>query len=1185
MSCLREPNSEPIPGYRLIEPLGSGGFGEVWKCEAPGGIFKAIKFVFGNLNSLDVEAARAEQELHALQRIKEVRHPFVLSLDRIESVGGELVIVMELADKSLHDHLLESQSAGLVGIPRDPLLRYIRDAAEALDHMNERHNLQHLDVKPRNLFLVSDRVKVADFGLVKHLDRQNSGLGAGVTPLYAPPETFSGQITGTTDQYSLAIVYQELLTGQRPFNGKNPRQLAQQHMQAEPDLRSLPEVERPIVAKALAKKPEDRHSNCMAFVRALHAAQRGVRSPAAETLPDTGSVQRPKSLADTLEDMDLEQAQLVEEPIEPQADDDPALPASVLGMTVAQPDSGALRPTLILGIGSFGRRALRELRCRLFDRFGDLQRIPLVRFLYVDPDPKAVESAMRNGSEVGFAASEVYHLPLQGVGHYRRRALDHICEWMPREKLYAMPRSPQPQGSRALGRLAFVDNHHRFLARVRREVQQAAHPDTLYQSVTRSGLALRDGIPQIYVLAAAGGGGSGFLVDLGYSLRRLLKQLQMPETDVTLFLFCGAPSDPATSQSEQANVYATLTELNHFADPSIPFAAQYGADGPRVLEQGSAFGCTYLLQLPHRGAAAMGDAVAHLGSYLFHELTTPLSCHLSRERRATPPAGATPFRSFGTYGIWFPRGLLLRLAAKQLCSRLVARWQEVGEPSAQAEVDAACARVLADSELQPQAIAAQIEQAAQQSLGGPPSDVLAALLANLEEQSFRPVAQEDPGTWARQALDRVLELVGTSSSHDNGPGGAYGLGEWRKSRVARALTEASEQLAQEWNGRLTQTAFRLTEHPGRRAAASEAALEQFLQFCEEARGPQLECWEKQLARTDEAWQRLDAVLRSCVVESSGGGWGITSWLMIGNHSRRSLRLFMDHLAAYARQCLNEEVQAAGQRFIASLATHLDARLGDVIFLRQRLAHVYERLELNLDESAIEVPNGKLPEVSPVPGPDDFWEEIRQSTTVRIVLPEGSEYLEEAAQRFVDTISPEQMIQLDLALEAGVLGPRGGLQVVCAAGGDVYQYLIHPLLEQAITYLSAQLPVTDVAEVALSGVVENGDDLDSQLHDWLSRTTPLVSGRESRQQTYLLVPASDAGKALGEAAHRFQPKLRVVRVPGQAHLLVCREQDYLATDDMQRLFKSCRPAYEAASAVPSISPHARFDIVDWVPLDP
>src|SRR5271157_3443640 len=206
MTWLREPNAEPIPGYRLIEPLGSGGFGEVWKCEAPGGLFKGIKFVYGNLHSLDVEGARAEQERNALNRVKEVRHPFVLSLERIEEVDGELVIVMELADRSLHDLYVECQSAGLVGIPRDDLLRYMRDAAEGLDYMNEKHNLQHLDVKPRNLFLQGDRVKVADFGLVRHLQSQGvSGPLGGVTPLYAPPETLVGKVSAHSDQYSLGI--------------------------------------------------------------------------------------------------------------------------------------------------------------------------------------------------------------------------------------------------------------------------------------------------------------------------------------------------------------------------------------------------------------------------------------------------------------------------------------------------------------------------------------------------------------------------------------------------------------------------------------------------------------------------------------------------------------------------------------------------------------------------------------------------------------------------------------------------------------------------------------------------------------------------------------------------------------------------------------------------------------------
>lgn len=127
MNWLREPDTEPIPGYVLVCPLGTGGFGEVWKCVAPGGIHKAIKFVFGNLNSLDDDSVKAEQEFKALERVKAVRHPFVLSMDRIEVVGGELLIVMELADKSLYDVLNETQAGGSPGIARNTLLRYMAE--------------------------------------------------------------------------------------------------------------------------------------------------------------------------------------------------------------------------------------------------------------------------------------------------------------------------------------------------------------------------------------------------------------------------------------------------------------------------------------------------------------------------------------------------------------------------------------------------------------------------------------------------------------------------------------------------------------------------------------------------------------------------------------------------------------------------------------------------------------------------------------------------------------------------------------------------------------------------------------------------------------------------------------------------------------------------------------------------
>src|SRR5436190_18996848 len=271
MAFRVESQAEPIPGYRLIERLGGGGFGEVWKAEAPGGLQKAIKFVFGEVKTAEnadegQEAHRAEQELKALTRVKSVRHPYILSLERFDIVDRQLIIVMELADKNLWDRFRECKNEGLPGIPREELLRYMEESAEALDLMNTEYQLQHLDIKPQNIFLVHNHIKVADFGLVKDFQGVVASMTGGVTPVYAAPETFDGLVTRFCDQYSLAIVYQELLTGQRPFAGTNVHQLVMQHLQGIPNLSMLPPEEQPIIGRALAKNPDDRFPTCMEMV-------------------------------------------------------------------------------------------------------------------------------------------------------------------------------------------------------------------------------------------------------------------------------------------------------------------------------------------------------------------------------------------------------------------------------------------------------------------------------------------------------------------------------------------------------------------------------------------------------------------------------------------------------------------------------------------------------------------------------------------------------------------------------------------------------------------------------------------------------------------------------------------------------------------------------------------------------
>ncbi|HEX4611777.1 MAG TPA: protein kinase [Urbifossiella sp.] len=286
----KHPGAEPLPGYRLLRPLGRGGFGEVWKCEAPGGFQKAIKFVAAGGDQF-------RQEQAAVEQIKAIRHPFLLTLERVELVGEELVMVMELADCQLQDRVRQCRALGHPGIPREELLGYLREAAEALDMMGARFGLQHLDVKPENLFLVAGHLKVGDYGLVRRTQRAAAGEETthGFTPRYTAPEVLRGRVDPRSDQYSLALVYAELLSGTFPYSGKTAQQLMVQHLGTPPDLAAIPPADRPVVARAMAKDPAGRYPSSTAFVRALAGTPDLSPAPGGEPVPPPD---RPDTLAD-----------------------------------------------------------------------------------------------------------------------------------------------------------------------------------------------------------------------------------------------------------------------------------------------------------------------------------------------------------------------------------------------------------------------------------------------------------------------------------------------------------------------------------------------------------------------------------------------------------------------------------------------------------------------------------------------------------------------------------------------------------------------------------------------------------------------------------------------------------------------------------------------------------------------
>jgi len=283
------PGAEPVPGYVLVDRLGRGGFGEVWKAKAPGGFSVALKFVSVGENAVQVE-------LRSLEIFKAVRHPNLLATFGAWQPPGLLVIAMELADRTLRNRFEEAVRDGLPGIPRDELLEYLRESAKGIDYLNEPQHrfdgkepvgIQHRDIKPQNILLVGNGVKVADFGLARLLAHAVTGHTGSMTPAYAAPEFFHGRTTAHSDQYSLAMTYCELRGGRLPFAG-DLAELTFGHLTGTPDLSMVPDAERSVVARALAKRSADRWPSCRAFVEAL--AQPGGAARHAPTAPLSGPV-------------------------------------------------------------------------------------------------------------------------------------------------------------------------------------------------------------------------------------------------------------------------------------------------------------------------------------------------------------------------------------------------------------------------------------------------------------------------------------------------------------------------------------------------------------------------------------------------------------------------------------------------------------------------------------------------------------------------------------------------------------------------------------------------------------------------------------------------------------------------------------------------------------------------------
>jgi serine/threonine-protein kinase len=244
----------------------------VWEAEKPGGPLLALKFMPFS------DSLGAVKELRAIQAVRGLKHPRFVHIEQVWSQVGYLVIAMELADGDLEGLLRFSLYEFGAPLPPEQVCGYLAQAAEGLDFLNARQHtvdsqvvaFQHCDIKPSNLLLFGESIKLCDFGLAGVTTSILKAHRRAGTLDYTAPEVFQGRLSDRTDQFALAVSYCKLRGGRVPFPD-SPATFDAAYVRPVPDLSMLAAVERPIIARALARVPQDRWGTCGEFMARLSA--------------------------------------------------------------------------------------------------------------------------------------------------------------------------------------------------------------------------------------------------------------------------------------------------------------------------------------------------------------------------------------------------------------------------------------------------------------------------------------------------------------------------------------------------------------------------------------------------------------------------------------------------------------------------------------------------------------------------------------------------------------------------------------------------------------------------------------------------------------------------------------------------------------------------------------------------
>ncbi len=256
--------------YTLIEEIGSGGFGTVYKAEDNIGRIVAIKVLKPSYGG---DPATIERFRREAQAAGDLFHENIATIIEFGETEGRFYLVMRYVDGLPLNSLIDREGR----LPWNQALKIIQDIGAALEYAHKR-GFVHRDIKPANI-LVSETegAVLTDFGLVRAAEAiglTSTGVTMG-TPNYIAPEIWEGEdVSSATDVYSLACVMFEMLTGTKLFDGETTPKIMKQHVMEGPQLpdqwsEDIPVNLNAILRKGLADDRTQRYDQVSDFVSAL----------------------------------------------------------------------------------------------------------------------------------------------------------------------------------------------------------------------------------------------------------------------------------------------------------------------------------------------------------------------------------------------------------------------------------------------------------------------------------------------------------------------------------------------------------------------------------------------------------------------------------------------------------------------------------------------------------------------------------------------------------------------------------------------------------------------------------------------------------------------------------------------------------------------------------------------------